>query len=121
MEENKENPWSQVCVWPATMVGKEKQPTPEEIKEFEEYFPKEVGWRVKFLECVETLPDMKDGEPVRGTGGRMDVFLSIHKDDLGKAAVPRLQMGMRWWEDVIGNGNHRIYPKEIIEKYPKTW
>ena len=26
-------------------------------------------------------------------------------DDIGKFAVPRLGMGVRWWEDILLNGN----------------
>jgi len=38
-----------------------------------------------------------------------------------KFAVPRLQMGIRWWEDVLGNGNGELYPETCLAKYPKTW
>jgi len=30
-------------------------------------------------------------------------------------------MGIRWWEDVLGNGNGKLYPSEVLEKYSKTW
>jgi hypothetical protein len=30
-------------------------------------------------------------------------------------------MGVRWWEDVLGNGNGKLYPTEILKKYNKTW
>ena len=44
-----------------------------------------------------------------------------YNKDIGKFAVKRLSMGIRWWEDVLGNGNGKLYPSEILEKYPKTW
>jgi len=50
-----------------------------------------------------------------------DLFFYIADKDISKFAVPRLQMGIRWWEDVLGNGNGKLYPREILEKYPKTW
>ena len=40
---------------------------------------------------------------------------------MGKFAVKRLSMGIRWWEDVLGNGNGKLYSSEILEKYSKTW
>lgn len=111
-----ENPFTQLCVWPGTSLG---DSTPEQ---FEEIMLKELGWRVKFAETVLTLPDLdKDGNEVPETGGREDLFFYLHTDDIAKAAVQRLGMGIRWWEDVVGNGNHVIYPKEIQKKYKTTW
>lgn len=108
--------FTQLCVWYGTVVGK------KEIKAFERYFKEELGFRVKYVTEVETLPDLdKNGQPVEETGGRNDCFFFIHSDDVGKFAVPRLSMGIRWWEDVLGNGNGYLYTKEFLEKYPKTW
>ena len=45
----------------------------------------------------------------------------IADDDIGKFAVPRLQMGIRWWEDVLGNGASNLYTEEFLEKYKKSW
>jgi hypothetical protein len=30
-------------------------------------------------------------------------------------------VGIKWWEDVLGNGNGVLYSQEVLEKYPKTW
>jgi len=30
-------------------------------------------------------------------------------------------MGVRWWEDVLGNGNGKLYDQDVLEAYPKTW
>ena len=103
--------FSQVCVWPATLIGKSN------IKEFEKWLKQEFGVRAKYCEEVETLPTT--GEPE--TGGRNDVFFRVHQDDIPKFAVPRLQIGIRWLEDVLLNGNGVLYPNEILERYPKTW
>ena len=109
-----EQGYHQLCVWEGTVLGE----TP--ISEFEEFF-NEQGYRVKFLEEVVTLPDVVDSRVVEGTGGRHDVFFLVHSEDVIKFAIPRLQMGIRWWEDVLGNGHGDIYPQEILNKYPCLW
>ena len=107
-----ENQFNQLCVMEGTLM-------PEGgAKELETFFKIEMGVTVHFETEVKTLPD----EPgCTLTGGRNDLFFYIADDDIGKFAVPRLQMGIRWWEDVLGNGNGKLYPEEILEKYPKTW
>ena len=91
------------------------------VEEFHKLFEDEFGVRVKFENQVKTLPDMKDGEPIPETGGRNDLFFYIHDDDIGKFAVPRLSMGVRWWEDVLGNGNGKLYDQDVLDAYPATW
>ena len=107
-----ENQFNQLCVMEGTLM-------PEGgAKELETFFKNEMVVTVHFETEVKTLPD----EPgCTLTGGRNDLFFYIADDDIGKFAVPRLQMGIRWWEDVLGNGNGKLYPEEILEKYPKTW
>jgi hypothetical protein len=108
--------FSQVCVWPGTTVGKDK------IEEFEHFMLDQFGVRVKYIEEITTAPDQdKDGNPIEGTGGRNDLFFYVHDDDIGKFAVPRLAVGIRWIEDVLAPGNYRskIYPKRVF-KY-KIW
>lgn len=107
--------YHQLCVWEGTILGD----TP--MSEFEKFFKEHGGWRVKFLEEVVTLPDVVDGRVVEGIGGRHDVFFLVHEDDISTFAVPRLQMGIRWWEDVLGNGHGNIYPQEVLNKYPRLW
>jgi len=87
-------------------------------KELETFFKDNMGVQVKFETEVKTLPD-KPG--CTETGGRNDIFFYIEDSDIGKFAIPRLQMGIRWWEDVLGNGNGKLYPTEILDKYEKTW
>lgn len=101
--------YKQLCVWPATQLG---DSTPEQ---FEQFMQEHFNARIKFMEEVITLPGQG------GEGGRSDLFFYVHNDDVGSFAVPRLQAGIRWWEDVVGNKSHTIYPQEIIDKYKVTW
>ena len=87
-------------------------------KELESFFKDEMGVTVKFETEVKTLPDTPG---CTETGGRNDVFFYIADDDIGKFAVPRLSMGIRWYEDVLSNGGGKLYPTEVLEKYEKTW
>jgi len=110
--------YSQICVWPATVVGHDK------IKDFENFFKEEFQIDIKYLEEVKTLPDLdEDNEPVKDTGGRNDVFFAINQKDIPKFAHKRLNFGIRWIEDVMSNINgyneNPIYP-EYIKDYI-TW
>ena len=50
--------FSQVCVWPSTVVGKE-------VDEFVEWVKKEFGVRIQYLEEIKTTPDTDDsGNPI---------------------------------------------------------
>jgi hypothetical protein len=126
--------YEQVCIWPGTLVvndtpSKETPEqlanmTPEErINEFKTFMKDQFGVRIEYLEEVRTNPDLDDsGKPISETGDRNDLFFVIHKDDIGKFAVPRLQAGIRWYEDVVSyNGHANLYPKEILEKYEVRW
>jgi hypothetical protein len=106
--------FSQVCVWPGT-TGCMEDP-----EGFTSYFKDELKTRVQLLEEIQTYPDQ--GE--RDSGGRTDVFFAVHKDDVMKFALPRLQMGIRWIEDVLDNQEHHtpgysIYPDHVKEY--RTW
>jgi hypothetical protein len=105
--------FKQVVAWPATLVGATN------IDDFELFMLEELGSRVKYIEEVKTLPDMKDGVPVEGTGDRNDLFFYVHSDDIVKFAIARLPYGMRWIEDVYGNGDGGLYPERISEY--RTW
>ena len=68
-----EKPFTQVCVWGSTIVGESK------IKEFEGMFKDQFNVRIKYIEEIKTFPDRDaSGNNVEGTGGRSDVFFSIH-------------------------------------------
>lgn len=99
--------FKQVCVWPGTVVGHAS------IEDFVLFFKEELGSRVQYLEEVLTAPDYENGYPVEGTGGRNDVLFAIHDDDITKFAVARFQYGIRWIEDVYGNGGGDLYPERI--------
>jgi hypothetical protein len=101
--------YHQLCVWTGTVLGDST------VEDFEQFFKDQLGVRVKFMEEVVTLPGQG------GEGGRHDVFFYVHDADVAKFAIPRLQFGISWWEDVIENKRHLLYPSEIVKKYPKTW
>lgn len=111
-----DNKFTQLCVMIGTTL---EGSSPDELVK---WIKDNFGCRIKFCEEVITLPD-KDrfGNDVKDTGGRNDIFFYIHHDDIGKFAVPRLTIDVRWWEDIISNNSHKIYPQEIINKYPNTW
>ncbi len=106
--------FNQLCVWPGTVVGQEN------IEDFESFFLKEMEVRVKYSEEVKTNPE--PGETLEQSGGRNDLFFFVHDEDVAKFAIPRLQMGIRWWEDVVSyNRGSYLYTKETLEKYPINW
>lgn len=109
--------FNQLCVWPATTLGSN---TPQDLVDF---FQDEFNTRIQFEQEVITNPDLdENGNEVEDTGGRCDLFFYVHDDDIASFALPRLQMGIRWWEDVISyNDNSHLYSKEILDKYPVTW
>ena len=106
--------FNQLCVLEGTVVGNSKKVQEDFIK----FFKDEMGVEVKYETEVKTLPDNPE---CTESGGRNDLFFYIADKDISKFAVLRLRMGIRWWEDVLGNGNGKLYPEEILEKYPKTW
>ena len=99
----------QICVWPGTLCG------PEKIAEFEKFMQDEFKVKVKYLEEVVTGPGKG------GPGGRNDLFFSVAAEDTGRFAVQRLAYGIRWWEDVLGNGDGCLYPQKVLTRYPKSW
>lgn len=122
MEEN----YSQLCVWPGTRINESEDTaiTQEDIDFFEKFMLNELNARVKYHTTVSTLPDLDEvtGNPVPDTGGRSDLFFYVHTEDVERFALPRLKMGIRWWEDVIVyNNNSHLYTKEFLEQHPPTW
>lgn len=101
-----DRPFSQVVVWQGILIG------PEMTDQFVEFCATEFdGARVQYIREIQTFPD--PGVP--GTGGRNDVLFSIHEDDVSKFAVKRLGWGMRWLDDVYGNGHGHLYPDDVRE------
>jgi hypothetical protein len=113
----KDNNFTQLCVWQGVLLDGFT------TQEFENWMLENFGTRVKYETEIKTLPDLdKYGNAIPETGGRNDVFFYAHTEDIPKFAIPRLQAGIRWWEDVVGyNDNSHLYSKEILEKYELTW
>jgi hypothetical protein len=110
--------YTQLCVWPGTVLG---DSTPEDLENF---FLDEMGTRIKYKCEVKTNPDLDEsGNPLPETGGRNDLFFYVHNEDVGKFAIPRLRMGIRWWEDVISynDNSHHLYSPEFLDANPVTW
>jgi hypothetical protein len=52
--------------------------------------------------------------------GRRDVLFYVNDKDISRFAVQRFAVGIRWWEDVLGNKKNGV-PKAMKELYPNTW
>jgi len=113
-----EKKFNQLCVWPGTLLEE------NQIPDFINFFKDEMGVRVEYKTTLITKPDLDgNGNEEPETGGRHDVFFYIHDEDIPLFAVPRLSLGIRWWEDVIRyneNSSH-LYPQEFIQDNPPTW
>jgi len=109
--------YPQLCVWPGTTLGDST------TADLEKFFLDEMNTRVKYHTQTLTLPDLdEDGTPIPDTGGRNDLFFHVHEDDISHFAVPRLQMGIRWWEDMVGyNDNSGLYTEEFLDTNKLTW
>jgi len=112
-ESKTKNNYTQLCVWPGTVLGKT---TPAEFEsDMNKMFD---GVRVKYHTEVRTQLDMENGH----TGGRNDLFFYVHSDDISAFALHRLMAGIRWWEDVVGyNDNSHLYTQDFINAHPLTW
>jgi hypothetical protein len=114
----KDKNYTQLCVWQGVLLDGFT------TKEFEDYMLERFGTRIIFETEIRTLPDLdRKGNPITKTGGRNDVFFYVHKEDIPKFAVLRLNAGIRWWEDVFcfNTDNSHLYPQEFIKKYKLCW
>lgn len=109
--------YTQLCVWPSTQLGDSTS------TEFEQFFLEEMNTRIKYYTEVQTQPDLdENGKPIAETGGRNDIFFHVHSEDVAAFSVPRLKMGILWWEDVVGyNDNGHLYTEEFKTVNPLTW
>jgi hypothetical protein len=110
--------FTQVCVWPACIVVVDEKTKQSKIDEFEKLMLDKLGTRVQYLEEIKTKPDTNEiHQNIEGTGDRNDLFFAVHKDDVGHFAIPRLQIGIRWIEDVLASDNYRchIYPNRVFK------
>lgn len=109
--------YTQLCVWPGTVLGDSSK------EDLEKFFMDEMSTRIKYKCEVITKPDVcENGHEVPETGGRNDLFFYVHSEDIAKFAVPRLNMGIRWWEDVVKyNDNRHLYTEEFLTENETTW
>jgi len=100
-----------VCVWPAMILGEGQE------QKMVDRFKTEFDTRIQFLEVIFTEPDPQDSNP--DAGGRSDIFFAIHKEDVGKFVIPKLQIRARWLCDVLAKCNYSspIYPNRVFD-YP---
>ena len=111
----KEN-FTQLCVWEGVVLDGFT------IEEFVQWMKDNFNARIIFEQEVKTLPDLDDnGNAIPETGGRNDVFFYVHSEDIKHFAIPRLEAGIRWWEDVIRNNGSHLYSQDILDKYPLNW
>jgi len=104
--------YNQVCVWPGGLCP---------MREVEDAIRYGLKIRVQCLEYIVTYPDLENGKPVPGTGGRFDLFFAVHHKDVQRFAIPRFDLGIRWIEDVLWSVNYHspIYPERVF-RY-RTW
>jgi hypothetical protein len=111
--------FNQVCIWPGTIVNE----TAEEIESFCKHFKDEYGIEIIYLETIVTKPNVLDGKTVPDTGGRHDVFFAVDTSDkkFRLFCIYRLQLGIRWIEDVLSSVNYHsdIYPERVFDY--KQW
>lgn len=114
--------YTQVCVWQGILL---EDMTPQD---FENWMLENTNTRVKFIEEIETNPDKdENGNVVPETGGRNDLFFSVHTDDIDSFCIKKMQMGIRWVEDVLSavnggvdeDGLPTLYPERVLNYI--TW
>ncbi len=112
----KSDGFTQLCVWEGMILEEGDE------QGFITFMLQEFDVRVQYHTQVLTNPSIDGhGIPIRDTGGRNDLFFYVHKDDVGKFAVPRLKAGIRWWEDIFFNGQEYLYQEHFVEEHPPTW
>jgi hypothetical protein len=115
-EIEQDDDYTQLCVWPGTVVEQDDVDNGTLAGWFKDEFQFEHP--IKLVGCVTTLPDRENGKNVEGTGGRHDLMFFVHNEDIMKFSLARLGFGIRWWEDVVLNKSHTIYPSDF-RKYGK--
>lgn len=98
--------YNTVCIWEGTGLGETT------VEEFERWFL-DNGFRIRFIEEVIT----KGSKIKNEDGGRHDILFYIHDDDIPRLCTWRFLYGIKWFDDVINNGNSYRYDKKILEKY----
>jgi len=103
---------SNVIVWQGVIIAENE--IPEALE-----FLKELGAKkVNYLGKILTKPDIENGHPVPGTGGRNDQFFEII-DAESSFWINRLKAEFRLLSDIIwsvnGYQDNPIYPNWITE------
>ena len=89
---------------------------PTRLAAFKRLFKEEFGLAHDIRWIGEVITFKTPGVP--DTGGRHDVAFLVHEDDIPKISVThRLELGFRWFWDVIGNGDSRLYPLHFRRAY----
>jgi hypothetical protein len=104
--------YTQVVIWPGVDLDGASG------EEIEGFFMAMLDARVQYLENIYTAPDRdEDGNIDEETGGRSDIFVAVHKDDIMNMTIKRFNFGMRWIEDVLkyNDGNEHLYPTRVLE------
>lgn len=101
-----------VSIWPGVLVDADDI----QSGKLNEFFKNHYDIEIIPIGTVLTLPDKGDvsGE----TGGRSDFLFYVPHQFISKFAVPRFQIGVRWWEDIYFNEGQDIYPPELLEAFP---
>lgn len=108
-----------LCVWPGIWLWEDgKEVTNAQFaKDMTELFP---GMTFRLVGAVKTLPTTSSGLAVPNTGGRSDVFFYA-SPNTPDAVVPfcheRLKYKIRWWGDVVQNGDKLIYPPDFLQEH----
>ncbi len=102
------------CVWAGFHI-----PADKTVADFEQAFRETFGIDVHFLEEIQTGPDLDGhGNPVPGTGGRIDSFFAVRSKDADEEFChERLRTGIYWLFDVLEPMNYRspIYPDRVYD------
>ena len=95
--------FEQVCIWPFTLCPS------EDAASFEAFIADKFGCRAKYI-----------GEN-KVSDKQTDLLFYIASEDIGKFAVPRLSIGIRWLEDVIDNEVARGGSYPLPQGVKRTW
>jgi len=109
---SEKTPGSAVIVWQGVIIEE------TESSDALEFIKKLGANKVKYLGKIITKPDVENGQPVPGTGGRNDQFFEII-DAESEFWVNRLKAEFRLLSDIIwsvnGYQDNPIYPDWITE------
>lgn len=95
------NPFTQVVVWPHTLLGDDNTE-----QDFQKFIAEEFcDARIKFIGEHKVNKD------------RTDLLFYIHSEDIPKFSILRFGFGMRWLEDVMANDGSYRPPQGITP----TW